>query len=371
MHLADLHLGAPMKWLGEKAFEGGNDLAKAFSRAVDYALEHVDLVLLAGDIFDHHRPPEETISFFRSQVQRLSRSGIPVVAVPGNHDGYFYPDSIWRTREIPGLRLITSPRIGTPVTLEIKGIPVHIYGMAYQTTHSGGSFDTFKKTDDPGIHIALIHGSLMHSPEWKIRRQDIPLDPQHLANSGMDYVALGHYHRFTRTDAQRVPLVYCGTLQAYDLQEPGERFLVTVTFDQGKVEVRTQEFQSRIVHDLQIDVTGWDECNTEQVTKHVMGLLEKPDDIYKITLDGTATDVIDVELIQVEVAGHCFFVRIDDQTTLLGAGTIERIEHEPTVRGGFVRAVRKRLQEDSSLEADVAELALRIGLRQFMEGEKQ
>jgi len=371
MHLGDLHLGAQMRWLGERAAERRNDLSKAFSRAVDYALEHVDLVLLAGDIFDHHRPREEAISFFRSQVLRLEQSGIPAVAVPGNHDGYFYPESVWRTREFPGLTLITSPEIKAPVTLDIRGIAVHIYGLAYQPMAGGGSIEALKRTDNRGVHLALIHGSLMHSPEWNVRRQDIPLDPKRLANSGMDYIALGHYHRFTRTDIQGIPVVYCGTLEGYDLQEAGAKFLVTVTFDQGKVELQTQEFQSRVIHDLRVDVTGWEESGAEEVTKHVIGLLEKTDDIYQITLEGTAAEVIDLERVRAQVAERCFFVQLNDHTTLLAAAAIDRIGREPTVRGGFVRAVRKRIQEDSSVEAEVAELALRIGLRQFMEGEKR
>jgi len=369
MHLADLHLGAPMKWLGDKASERQRDVNIAFVRAVDNSLQHADLVLLAGDIFDHHHPPEEVITFFRNQIQRLSTACIPVVAIPGNHDGYYYPDSVWRTREFPGLMLITSPKIDTPLSLEVKGIPIHIYGMAFQPTQSKGPFDSFPKTSDPGIHIALIHGSLMHSPEWGIRAKDIPLDPKNLASSGMDYIALGHYHRYSETNLHGIPVVYPGTPEGLNWQEDGDRYLVTVTFDNGLVTINKQVFQKRTIHNLTVDITAWEESNTESVQKHLLNLLKTTDDIYQITIKGTAQQLIDIPRVEEAVQSQCFYAQINDLTSLLEAKTIEHISSEPTIKGSFVRAVRKRMN-DPAWEREVVELALRLGLEKFSEGVK-
>ena len=43
----------------------------------------VDMLLIAGDLFDHNRVPDETIAFVQEQLRRLQR---PVVILPGNHD---------------------------------------------------------------------------------------------------------------------------------------------------------------------------------------------------------------------------------------------------------------------------------------------
>jgi exonuclease SbcD len=369
MHLADVHLGAPMKWLGEKTLERQQDINTTFIKAIDVALNQADLVLLAGDIFDHHHPAEEIVTFFRNQIQRLSTAGIPVVAVPGNHDGYYYPDSVWRTREFPSLNLITSPKIDIPLSLEIKGIPVHIYGMAFQPTLSKGPFDTFTKKSEPGIHIALIHGSLMHSPEWGIRAKDVPLDPKNLAASGMNYVALGHYHRFSETNLNGIPVVYPGSPEGLNWQEDGDRYLVTATFDNGSVSVNRQVCQKHTIHNLTVDITAWEEPTTESIKKHLLDLLKVSDDLYQITVKGTAQELIDFQRIQEEANSHCFFAQVNDFTSILEAKTIERIATEPTIKGSFVRAVRKRMN-NPAWEREVVELALRLGLEKFTEGTK-
>jgi DNA repair exonuclease SbcCD nuclease subunit len=377
MHLADLHLGAPFKWMGAQASERSRDVHRAFAKAIDYALEHADLVLFAGDIFDHHHPPEEIVALFRSQIQRLSTAGIPAIAVPGNHDGYYYSDSVWRTHEFPGLTLITAPKIETPLSLEIKGIPVHIHGMAYQPTLSKPPFDTFTKSPAPGIHIAVIHGSLMNSPEWGIHARDIPLDPKNLANSGMNYVALGHYHRFARMDVAGIPIVYPGTIEGLDWQEDGDRFFAMVTFEDGTCRgvqlnaptIQPHPSQIRTLHHVTIDITAWEESSTELLLKHILAILTAPQDLYRITITGTAQELIDLKAVEEEAKSHCFFAQFNDFTNLLEAKTIEGIAAEPTIRGSFVRAVRKRL-DDPACDRDIVEMALRFGLEQFAQGEK-
>jgi exonuclease SbcD len=367
LHLADVHLAAPLAWMGPAAADRRQDLNHTFARAIDHAVEQVDLVVLAGDIMDTHRPTDELVSFFRNQIHRLQTAGIPAVLVPGNHDAYYYPDSVWRAQDFPGLTTITFPSIEEPVTLDIKGTPVHIYGMAYQPTLSKGPFDTFKKTDQPGIHIALIHGSLMHSPEWGVRSKDIPLDPKKLANSGMDYIALGHYHQFTHINTGGTHLVYPGSLEGLNLQDLGDRYLVTVTFDEGNVTIDKMAFQTRTIHQVDIDLTGWDESGTEQVLKHLRNKLTIPEDIYSAALKGTASDIIHAECIQEELQAQCFFLTLQDQTYLLEAETIERIAAEPSIRGGFVRAVRQRLEDDPTQDRDIVEMALRFGLEKFID----
>jgi exonuclease SbcD len=365
MHLADIHLGAPLAWMGDKASERRGDVESAFVRAVDYGLEHVDLVLLAGDIFDSHHPPENLITLFRDQMQRFQHAIIPVAAVPGNHDGYSYPDSVWR-RDFPGMTLLADPCIETPVSIEVKGQPVHIYGMAYQPTHSKDPFDEFKRTDALGIHIALIHGSITGNPEWGIRKREIPLDTEKLGTSGMDYIALGHYHRFNQIIKNGVPIVYPGSLEGLSITDVGDRFLVTAHIEPGHVDVHKQVFQSRTIRDLLVDITSWEESGTEQVIAHLQGLTTQSKDIYLITLTGTATDAINISQVEKDLEGSCFMIQLKDDTSLLGARTIERIAKEPTVRGAFVRAVLERVARDSSLDRQIADMALRYGLKQFL-----
>ena len=71
LHLADLHLGAKFKSLGEKSVTRREDLSEAFKRAIDFALEEknkIDAVLFAGDTFDSHNPAKDATELFRAQL---------------------------------------------------------------------------------------------------------------------------------------------------------------------------------------------------------------------------------------------------------------------------------------------------------------
>jgi hypothetical protein len=156
-------------------------------------------------------------------------------------------------------------------------------------------------------------------------------------------------------------------LEGVTPQETGDRYLVTVTLGDGDVQVEKETFQSRTIHDMELDMTGWDESGTEQVVEQLTKLISNPDDIHLITVRGSGGEAIDFDSIQARVAEQCFFLKLVDDTVLLAGDTIDRIAQEPTVRGGFVRAVRERLEKEPELDGRIAEMALRYGLDLFMQ----
>jgi hypothetical protein len=143
--------------------------------------------------------------------------------------------------------------------------------------------------------------------------------------------------------------------------------LVTVTLGDSEVRIEKETFQSRTIHDMELDMTGWEETGTEQVTEQLSKMITNPDDIYLITVRGSGGEVIDFDLIQARISEQCFFLRLVDDTVLLEGETIDRIAQEPTVRGGFVRAVREHLAKEPELDDRIAEMALRYGLDLFMQ----
>ena len=99
----------------------------AFERVVDRALaDRVDLVLIAGDLFDHNRVPDEEIEFASAQLDRLST---PVVVLPGNHD-VLRAGAIYERRDIgaPGSHVRVIRRLGG----EIVELPEHPWFVASQ-----------------------------------------------------------------------------------------------------------------------------------------------------------------------------------------------------------------------------------------------
>ncbi len=54
------------------------------------------MVIIAGDLFETHKPEPALVEEVVAQLERLERAGVAVVTVPGNHDEITYADSVYR-----------------------------------------------------------------------------------------------------------------------------------------------------------------------------------------------------------------------------------------------------------------------------------
>ena len=82
LHTSDWHLG--------RTFHGASLLdeqAEVVDRIVALTEEHgVELVIIAGDVFDRAVPPSPAVELFDGALARLHATGAAVVAISGNHD---------------------------------------------------------------------------------------------------------------------------------------------------------------------------------------------------------------------------------------------------------------------------------------------
>ncbi len=82
LHTSDWHLG--------RTFNGASlhdEQAAALDRIVEInSASQIDLVIIAGDLYDRGYPPTEAVQLFDSTVARLRSTGATVVAISGNHD---------------------------------------------------------------------------------------------------------------------------------------------------------------------------------------------------------------------------------------------------------------------------------------------
>ena len=83
LHTADWHLGKKLD-----GFSRLEEQILVMNEIVEIADEQqVDLVLVAGDLFDNFNPSVEAVELFYKTLKRLSSNGKrPVVAISGNHD---------------------------------------------------------------------------------------------------------------------------------------------------------------------------------------------------------------------------------------------------------------------------------------------
>lgn len=189
----------------------------------------VDLVLLAGDLFNTHRPSDEVVSFAIDQFQRLNA---PTVLIPGNHDcvgqSEVYTLPVWQqTGNKP--HVITSE---TGETFEVPGLPIVLWAKAMSDYNP--EFQPLKdlpKREKNAWHIAMGHGLLLDDgdPTW----HNFPVPARQIRESGWDYIALGHHHGYKDVSRGSVKAAYSGSPVAIWNEDP-VTILVTLSSAQDE-----------------------------------------------------------------------------------------------------------------------------------------
>lgn len=363
LHIADVHLGAPLENFGPYAGRRRSELEAAFRRAIDVAIERrVHAVLVAGDLFDRDRPEPEVVDLARRELGRLRDADIPVYAVPGTHDAVSRRDSVYRAEGLPFRRLFDAPTFADPESLEVDGTQVLVYGIA--ADGSGDGWTTLRREPVPGLHVALVHAACRLNPDWPIHPRDLPFDEEELAELGMDYVALGHYHNLRLfRDGERIVGAYSGTLEGRDWTETGDRHAVLVSWEDpaGPPSVEPIPVQTRRLETTDLDVGG--AADHEDIVTAIEATCD-PEALWEIGLVGEPEFVVRPASIEADLAGRYGHVRVVDRTTLAASHVVAERCQEETVRGEFFRRlVAAREAAGDERERAVADRAIKLGLR--------
>jgi len=195
------------------------DVFQAFEQVIDRTLQlRPDLLLHTGDLFDTVRPSNRALSFVFDQLRRLSEAGIPVVLLAGNH-------STPRLREtgsvfglFPHLDGVHAIYRGRLETIEVGAAAIHGLPHPIGTTLEAEARRLTPRPDS-AYQVAALHGAVVGLEVFgrhEYNEQDIRLEalPQ-----GLDYVALGHYHRFCEVAPRAV---YAGSTERFSFAEGGE-----------------------------------------------------------------------------------------------------------------------------------------------------
>lgn len=227
IHTADLHLDSPLRGLSSRQGTPVEELRgasrKALDRLIDLAVsERVDLVVIAGDIYDQDWKDYNTGLFFRSRMAKLQAAGIPVYMISGNHDA---ASIISRKLTLPANVQSFSSR--SAETFVLDSLPVAIHGMSFPNRAVEENLIPRYPAPIAGkFNIGLLHTSLAGAPGHDTYA---PCSVEDLVAKGYDYWALGHVHQ--PAVVRKAPwVVFPGNIQGRHVKESGARgcFLVTV-----------------------------------------------------------------------------------------------------------------------------------------------
>ena len=127
LHSADWHLGRTLHGFSLREAQ-----EQAVAHVVDLAISRgVDLVIVAGDVFDRAVPPVESLRLLNEALVRLDGAGITTIITSGNHDSgdrLASYSALLRDR----VRIVGSmAEIGVPVELADEFGPVLVYPLPF------------------------------------------------------------------------------------------------------------------------------------------------------------------------------------------------------------------------------------------------
>ena len=211
LHTSDWHIGRSFH--GHSTLDALRGVLEALVAQV--TAHDVDLVIVAGDVFDSATPAAGAYTLLTDALRGLADAGATVVVTSGNHDSAArlgFQSGLLRE----GVHVITDPAtVGTPVTVHDEHGPVHVYGIPYlEPVLLRGAWPGVRTQADVLAHamdlvradaaarggraIAAAHcfaAGVEPTPHLERDIQQGGLDIVPLSTfDGVDYMALGHIH---------------------------------------------------------------------------------------------------------------------------------------------------------------------------------
>jgi DNA repair exonuclease SbcCD nuclease subunit len=370
LHTADVHLGARHADLGDRAATQRERQFAAFVAAIDLALaEKVDLVLIAGDLFDSNVQPKRSVERAAAQLQRLVESRIRIVIAPGTHDVYDRA-SIYRAYDLRAMAGAVGSDLVTVLDpdhpdVHLKALDVVVHGRCFATKRAPHSpldgLDT-SKDERATWHVGLLHAAL--AIEGKTDGDDVVITTDEIAATHLDYLALGHWHSTTKGRAGRTSYAYSGAPEPIALDQDGAGNVLLVSLEEAdgrkRVTVEDRKVGRTRVEKLQLDAAA-----VGSQPSLVAKLAERADQdlVLDVELIGVKPDELDVHVDEVEsqLADRFLKVRVRDRSVApLPDGPVVSAD---TVLGAFIRDLEAQIAEAEARDDEATSNELRDSLR--------
>ena len=372
VHTADVHLGARHTDLGDRAAAQRERQFAAFVATVDLAIEaQADLFLVAGDLFDSNSQPRRSVERVAEQLGRLAGRRIRSVLLPGTHDVYDRA-SIYRAYDLA--ELAKAPEGSGLVTvltperpeLHVPELDTVVFGRVFATKRAPVSplagFSAVAATET--WKVGMIHGSLLIP--GRTDADEVVFSSGEVAASGLDYLALGHWHSAQVGTAGPVRYAYAGAPEpvAVDQDRSGKALLVTLSIADGKRHVDVEERTVGRTRFLRHEVDATSIESQPALIARVRALGD-PDLVADVRIVGIRPDQLDLDLDEVAraLAPSFLAVRVRDRS-VTPLPPADEVPGPDTILVALVREVEARIAAiEATSPADPARAAEAAELR--------
>ncbi|MCM2999697.1 exonuclease SbcCD subunit D [Paenibacillus cellulositrophicus] len=251
LHTGDWHFGRTLE--GRSRMKEQEDFVEELVRIVHD--QKIDLVMMAGDVYDSVNPPAAAEQLFYEAAARLTEGGTPLVVIAGNHDQPERVSSVTPLVARQGITLVGLP-VAEAVTVQavrtgeiakIAALPYPSEARLNELLAAEGDEEELCRAysarvgmlmrklassfTPETVNLAMSHIYVLGGVESDSERPiqvggAYTVDPSALA-VGAQYTALGHLHRPQAVKGEGM-IRYSGSPLAYSFSEAGQAKSVSI-----------------------------------------------------------------------------------------------------------------------------------------------
>ncbi len=355
-HCGDIHLDSPFSLLSPRQSEKRRiELRAAFTSALMFAREmKMDIFIISGDLFDCEYVTRDTREMLLREFKKAS--DMRIFITPGNHDPLI-PGSPYETMEFPENVHIFK---GERECVSIPELNTDIYGFGFTSkNYLSSPVAGWQIKNKDRINILVCHGDMTSNSSVTG-----PISKKDIADSGFDYIALGHIHKPTDLLCENgVYYSYPGCIEGRGFDELGYKGAMYGVMEKGDVKMQFKRFSKCRYEIAEVDISdATDKSHALDIIRNSIRQYNE-DTALRLFLTGEVDNVFVIQASEIgKGAEYPYFIEIIDETHI--KPDLTALEQTNTLKGIFCRRVSDMLSQTDpdSEEYRVLSLALKYGL---------
>lgn len=343
IHTADMHIGtsfATANFGHSLGLKRRSEIKETFFELLDRCKdEAIDLLLIAGDMFDNDYTELSDIKDVQKKFEELSDTHIVICA--GNHDAIINSASCYNLVTW-SQNVYIFPEQLSIYTIEVLNLDIYSFSWSKKEIREM-SFDNLVIEDKNKTNILMLHGDIYTQSHY------LPLDIYELLDKGFDYIALGHVHKPDLNDK----FAYCGSPEPLDFKELGDHGAIFGTIEDKKVDLKWQPIAKRTFEVVNIEINP--DMSFEQIKGMALAAIRqpaKPNALFRLIIEGIKDEdvVLNKSILKEVIETQVFYSEIIDQTQ--SNYDIEGIKrnNEGNLIGEFIKYMEERGLEDPQIK---------------------
>lgn len=269
LHLADLHIDAGFSdrnlYLAQRVYEIKLSMLSEILEFVKR--EAVDLIVIAGDLYNGQNPPKSMLYRVDRWFCDLLEMGVYVIYVNGNHDYWVDRSSFLHASNYETFFCVCEANY-VRRRFRIRGEDVVFHAYGYDDPNPYEKVIThFQPKSDGYTHIGILHG-VVEGMFTKEKAPYYPVYKTQLEYLDYDYFALGHIHRSLDVTDK---CSYSGGFYPRYYGDYASYGGVLVEIKSGQTYTKRVEFTNQHVLDLSLQIGSEDEISSyDKLLNHLI-----------------------------------------------------------------------------------------------------